>query len=72
MGLLSIHLGKLIFNNRKGLFRTYYKPGSSFYNFKKEMETNHPLILKEGKIESGFFPVTDVQPNTMFGAYILV
>jgi len=72
MGLLSVHFGKLIFNNKKGLFRTYYKPGSSFYNFKKEMEAKYPLILKEGKIESGFFPVTDAQPDTMFGAYILV
>ncbi len=72
MGLLSIHLNKLISDNRKGIFKTYYQPATSFYDFKKEMEKQYPLILKNEKIQQGFFPATDAHPDTMFGAYLLV
>ncbi len=72
MGLLSIRLEKLIHSEKKGIFRTYYNPGTSFYNFTKEMKTKHPLKLKDHKIESGFFPLTESTEDKLFGAYLLV
>lgn len=72
MGFLALRLEKLVHQNQKGMFQTYYKPGASFYNFKKEMEKKHPLNLHEGKIISGFLPLTDANKNSLFGAYILV
>jgi hypothetical protein len=72
MGLLSLQLEKLIQNNKKGIFRTYYKPGVNFLQFVKTMEEKHPLTIFNHKIESGFFPLTEASETTLFGAYILV
>ena len=71
MGLLSIHLEKLIQPNKTGMYRTYYNPKKSFSEFTHEMETKFPLTVTNGKIASGFFPLTDFNENTSFGAYIL-
>ena len=72
MGLLSLRLEKIIKQNKKGVYRIYYQPGTSFYTFKKEMEIQYPLRISENKIESGFFAVTDADKDSLFGAYILV
>uniref|UniRef100_UPI003217611F hypothetical protein n=1 Tax=uncultured Draconibacterium sp. TaxID=1573823 RepID=UPI003217611F len=72
MGLLSLQLEKHIWEGKKGLFRTFFTPGTSFFQYKKEMEEKHPLRIKENKIESGFFPLTEAQEDTLFGAYLLV
>ncbi|MDX8340975.1 hypothetical protein SLH46_17380 [Draconibacterium sp. IB214405] len=72
MGLLSLYLEKLIAPHSKGRFRTYYNPKKSFYDFCQEMSIEHPLVLEEQKIASGFFPVTAFSPGTEFGAYLLV
>jgi hypothetical protein len=72
MGLLSLYLEKLIVHHKKGLFSTYFKPGTSFYQFKKEMEAKHPLVIHNNKIESGFWSLTEAKKDTAFGAYILV
>ena len=72
MGLLSLHLEKLIHPDKKGIYRIYYKPGTTFLQFKKEMEKKHPLKISNHKVESGFFSLTEVFEDTLFGAYILV
>ena len=72
MGLLSLRLEKLILQNKKGVYRIYYQPGTSFYTFKKEMEKKHPLKISEGKIESGFLAITEANNESIFGAYIQV
>jgi len=72
MGLLSLQLEKFLVAKKKGLFRTYFKPGTTFFEFKKEMEDKHPLILKGNKINSGFFALTEAKEDTLFGAYIIV
>lgn len=72
MGLLSLKLEKLIYKNKKGLYRTYFQPGTSFLTFKSEMEKKHPLIIYQNKIESGFLSLTDPLTESQFGAYLLV
>lgn len=72
MGLLSIYFERLIHSEKKGLFRIYYKPGISFYQFSKEMGKKYPLKITNYKIESGFFPLIDISKDTRFGAYIIV
>jgi hypothetical protein len=72
MGLLSLLLEKLIAQNKQGVYRTYYQPGTSFYTFKKEMEKRYQLKISENKIESGFFALTEAAEDSLFGAYILV
>ncbi len=72
MGLLALRLEKLICQNKQGVFRTYYQPGTSFYAFKKEMGGKYPLKISENKIEAGFFALTEAAEDSLFGAYLLV
>jgi hypothetical protein len=72
MGLLCLTLERFIVPNKKGIFRTWFQPGTLFKIFKQEMEQKFPLVLKNSKIESGFFALTPAKNDTQFGAYILV
>jgi hypothetical protein len=72
MGFLALRFEKLISQNKKGIFSTYYQPGKSFYDFKTEMQVKYPLKLVDNKIEKGFFEVTEARTDSLFGAYILV
>lgn len=72
MGLLSLHIEKLVSPGKKGIFRTFFQPGTSFMEFKKRMETSYPLKALNGKIESGFFALTPAPDDSKFGAFLLV
>lgn len=72
MGLLCLQLAKYIVPEQRGTYQMWYRGGQSFGQFSREMQKKHPLVLKNGKIESGFFPVTDANPDSTFGAYLLV
>jgi hypothetical protein len=72
MGLLALQVEKLVQPGKKGMFRTFYQPGVSFYQFKNEMASKFPAVIAEGKLGSGFFPLTDATENTQFGAYLLI
>lgn len=72
MGLVSLHLEKLVLPEKKGMFRIFYQPGVSFFQFKNEMEKKYPLLISGSQIDSGFFALTESTKNTLFGAYLLV
>lgn len=71
MGLLSLHLEKLLLPGQKALYQTWYGGGKSFLDFQNEMERKHPLVLKNNKITSGFFALTNACNDSKFGAYII-
>lgn len=71
MGLLSLHLEKLLFPGQKALYQTWYGGGKSFLEFQSEMERKHPLVLKNDKIAFGFLALTDACIDSKFGAYII-
>lgn len=72
MGLLSLKLEKLISPDKKGMFRTYYNPKQTFYQFKAKMDEKFPPVFKNSKLNSGFFALTPAYKNTSFGAYIII
>jgi hypothetical protein len=72
MGLLSLHLEKLLSPGKKGFFRTFYQPGKSFLTFQEELEIKYPLQIVNQLIESGFYSLTPADEETQFGAFILV
>lgn len=72
MGLLSLQLEKFLVPGKKGLFRTWYGNGKSFFEFKVQMQLKHPLILQNSRISSGFLALTEARKESKFGAYILV
>ncbi len=71
MGLLSLHLEKLLIPGVKGIFKIFFQKGKSFLSFHNEMTAKYPPQFRGNSIESGFFPLTPVDGNTFFGAYIL-
>lgn len=71
MGLLSQQLEKLLAPKSSGMFKTFYQKGKPFATFANEMQASYPLQLKEGKIESGFFALTEANEDSLFGAYII-
>lgn len=72
MGLLAIHLERFLVPGVKGMYRTWFQPGNNYFDFKTEMEKKHPLRINDGRLKSGFFSLTDPQPDSKFGAYILI
>jgi hypothetical protein len=72
MGLLALRLEKIIRQNKKGFFGTFYQPGTTFLTFKKEMENKYPLKVSDRKIVSGFLALTEAGETTLFGAYLLI
>jgi hypothetical protein len=72
MGLLSLEFERKIHSEKKGVYRTYYKPGDTFFRFKQEMEKTNPLTILNGKVQKGFFALTEAREDTLFGAYLLV
>jgi hypothetical protein len=71
MGLLSLQLEKLLAPKSSGIFKTFYQKGKPFAAFANEMQASNPPKLEDGKIESGFFALTEANQDSLFGAYIL-
>ncbi len=72
MGLLALYLEKLVSPEKKAEYRTYFQPGISFYEFKTAMQKKYPARFLNGKLESGFFALTEANENIQFGAYLLI
>jgi len=72
MGLLSIHLERYLLSGTKGVYRTWFEPGKNYLEFKLEMEQKYPLQIKGHCLKSGFLSLIDPDPNSQFGAYILI
>ena len=72
MGLLALRMEKMLYNRAAAVFKIHYSPELLFKKFADEMSHEFPLKIKHGKIEKGFFALTDFYHNQQFGAYILV
>ncbi len=72
MGLLSLQVKKLIAPGAKGMFKTFYRKGTSFQSFVNEMEELHPPKQESGKMTEGFFPLTEATNDALFGAYLVL
>lgn len=72
MGMISLQLEKWLGTDKKGIYKTFYQPGTSFATFKKMMEQKHPVKISDGKFQSGFLALTPSNESAQFGAYLLV
>ncbi|MFW5755838.1 MAG: hypothetical protein ACOCWK_04490, partial [Tangfeifania sp.] len=71
MGLLSLQIEKRIAPGAKGMFKTFYRKGTSFHSFVKKMTKQHPPKMESGKMTEGFFPLTEATNDALFGAYLI-
>ena len=70
MGILSLFLEKKIHPEASGKFELFYGQTGEFMNFATIQQRLKAPILKDGKLFSGFFPLTEPDPDSKFGAYI--
>jgi len=54
------------------MYRMFFEPGQSFSEFKTKMKKKYPPEFLNGKLDSGFFALTDASENAQFGAYLFV
>ena len=72
MGLLSLRLSEHLQAAAKGSWKIFRDPKQSFADFDEQMQLNHPLIIKEGLIHSGYLPLVVAGKHQHFGAYLVV
>lgn len=71
MGLVALQLSKrLVHPSATGNFMISFDKNA--YASHIEMQQAYPLKVKEGKIQSGYFPLCPVSPETNYRAYILI
>jgi len=72
MGLVNLHLKKLISRQSKGTWQiSVFKPKEALA-FMNEHLAKYPVKLKDDKIEKGFLPLTPINEQTRFAAWALV
>ncbi|MFY9151434.1 MAG: hypothetical protein WAO52_05435 [Prolixibacteraceae bacterium] len=69
MGILGMFLERIIHQESIGIFTLYTGNPGEFKKFALEQSKIKPIRFKEGKICSGFIPLTEPDSKKRFGAY---
>ncbi len=74
MGMVArIFYDRYVSPTSSGIFVVdYFKKSGEAYSNNKTNKEKYPLKIKEGKIESGYFPLTPVFWNTNYVAYVII
>ena len=72
MGAIALSLRTHLAEQSVGEFRITHGKGGLFAQFCEDMTCKEPLITENGKIVSGFLPLTPTLPENGFGAYLSV
>lgn len=72
MGAIALKVRTHLAEQSAGVFRIMHGKEGHFAQFSEEMTLKEPLVIDNGKIVSGFLPVTPTSPECSFGAYISV
>ena len=70
MGILAMLLEKRIHPEATGKFELFYGKSGEFEHFTQEQQLRRTLEFKDGKLFSGFVPLTEPGGQNKFGAYI--
>ena len=72
MGAIALRIREYLAYGSKGFMQIYYSKSISFRSFCQDREAKMPLIMQNGKIASGFLPLTPPLRQHAFGAYIVI
>jgi hypothetical protein len=72
MGHISILIEKHLSPGSKGTFNMHFNREIPFSVFALGYMDLYPLRIENGKIVSGFLPLTEYTRNTIYGAYLMV
>jgi hypothetical protein len=70
MGILTMFLEKRIHPESSGKFELFYGSANKYHDFAGKQSMLNPPVGKEGRIYSGFLPLTEPTIQNKFGAYI--
>lgn len=71
MGILSMFCARQLHPNAaSGKLRIFYSREQSFSVFSKKMNGKSAPKMTDGKLISGFFPLTEPHPQSKFGGYL--
>ena len=71
MGAIALKLREKLAEGSKGHFQIHFSTSISFLKFAQKQEAEKPLILRDGKIASGFLPLTPPLETNQFGAFLV-
>lgn len=72
MGNISLNLEKSLHTLSQGTFLIVYDPRIPFRKTAEALLDTNPPVMREGKIYSGFIPLTEFSIESHFGACLLV
>lgn len=74
MGLVSHNFYNNYVNSEsKGIYKVeYFKHSGDAFRFHQKMLTTNPAIIEEGRIKSGYMPLTPVKNDTKYVAWVLI
>lgn len=72
MGHVSLQIEKQIHPDSWGILSTWYNREKTFREFVSENLSKHPIQMIQGKIASGFLPLTEFTRDNAFGVSIMV
>lgn len=70
MGILALNCERQMQPNSPGKLSIYYNKGLNFSEFSEKMEKEFSPIIIDGRLVSGYFPLTEPLPGHKFGAYL--
>lgn len=71
MGAITLKLRDHLAEHSTGMFQIMNGADGIFKSFCKEQKKKFSLIIDDGKIVSGFLPLTPVEPESACGAYLI-
>lgn len=74
MGMLALNLSeRYVSESSTGNFRMEFNSNEgAIYQFHQEMESDYPIVMRNGRITSGYVALSPVYKDTSFWAYMLV
>ena len=72
MGHVAIQIERHLESQSTGIFYTYYNKEKLFSDFVSGNVKNSPLISINGKLVSGFLPLTEYMQNNVFGCFMQI
>ena len=74
MGMLALNLSeRYVSESSTGNFRMEFNSNEgAIYQFHQEMESDYPIVMRNGRITSGYVALSPVSKDTSFWVYMLV
>ncbi len=71
MGTITLALRDM-FPESKGFWKTVYAPKGQLINIEKQLKNDYPPVFAEGRLKSGFLPLTPMEEGVKFASFLML